>query len=122
MPVGPVPDRSTVANDDGLVNAAWKEFFKSIFAGLFGWARSYTKTSTIDFANIVAGGELTSAVSVPGARQGDAVIVSPKTKVVGLGCDGNVSASDIVTVRRFNYSLGAIDPVSDDFRIVVLQQ
>ncbi len=127
MPINAVPDRADVlAKEDRtkqqLFMAPWIEFFRSVFFALFGWKRSFTATTTVNFGNIAAGGELTSAATVTGARQGDAVIVSSKTQVAGLGVDGTVTANDTVTIRRFNYSLGAVDPASDDFRIVVLQQ
>jgi hypothetical protein len=59
---------------------------------------------------------------VPGARAGDLVCVTSKTKIVGLAVDGFVLASDVVTIRRFNFSVGAVDPASDDFRVIVFQQ
>lgn len=125
MPIEPLRERDEIAEKQGerlMPSTAFKEFFRSIFYALFGWKRSYTALKTFDFGNIAAGGEATTTVAVPGARQGDAVIVTSKTKVVGLGVDGFVLANDVATIRRFNYSLGAIDPASDDFRVVVLQQ
>lgn len=126
MPINALPERDPISYDAMsralATTAAWKEFFRSVFYGLFGWKRSYTATKNFDFPNIVAGGESTTTVAVPGARAGDAVLVSPKTKVAGLGADGYVSANDVVTIRRFNYSTGAVDPAADDFRVIVWQQ
>ena len=127
MPINPVPTRSAIAQEDPrtkelVVPESWIEFFDSAFKALFGWKRSYTATVTNNFGNIVAGGEETTTVSVPGARVGDAVIVTSGALVAGLGVDGLVTANDVVTVRRFNFSTGAINPASDSFRVVVLQQ
>jgi hypothetical protein len=128
MTINSVPERSDVLDEEDRsgISASrqpWLEFFRSIFFALFGWKRTYTANkAAFDFPNIVAGGESTTTVAVPGARQGDAVIVTSKTKVVGLGVDGFVLANDVATIRRFNYSLGAIDPVADDFRVIVFQQ
>lgn len=124
MTINAVPDRSelTVSEDDQTARASWLEFFRGVFYALFGWKRSYTALKTFDFGNIVAGGEATTTVAVVGARQGDLVSVTSKTKIVGLGVDGFVLANDVVTIRRFNFSVGAIDPASDDFRCVVFQQ
>lgn len=127
MTINSVPERhDALADEDRLGNQhftqPWLEFFRSIFYALFGWKRSFTATKNFDFGNIVAGGELTTTAAVVGARQGDAVIVTSKTKVVGLGVDGFVLANDVATIRRFNYSLGAIDPAADDFRVIVFQQ
>jgi len=123
MTINSVPEKSdlTVADDKGA-SPSWLEFFRGVFYALFGWKRSYTATKNIDFPNIVAGGQQTSVVTLMGVRQGDAVIVSAKTQVNGLDVFGFVSANDTVTVVRFNYSAGSIDPVADDFRVVVLQQ
>lgn len=124
MPINPVPERDELARSDkdGKPSQPWLEFLRSVFYALFGWRRSFTALKTFDFGNIVAGGEATTTVAVPGARAGDLVCVTSKTKIVGLGVDGLVLASDVVTIRRFNYSLGAIDPASDDFRVVIFQQ
>lgn len=129
MPINAVPERDDlVVGQDA--NGKWKltgkqpwlEFFKSVFVALTGWKRSYTALKTFDFGNIPAGGEATTTVAVPGARQGDLVVVTAKTLVAGLGAEGLVTANDVVTIRRCNFSTGAIDPASDDFRVVVMQQ
>lgn len=124
MPINPVPERGNIAvdKDSLLPTPSWLEFFRSVFFALFGWKRSFTALKTFDFPNMAAGGQSTTTVAVLGARQGDAVHVSAKTPVVGLGVDGAVTANDVVTIRRFNFSTGAVDPASDDFRVVVLQQ
>jgi hypothetical protein len=124
MPINPVPDRSDVIVGDKILTAkpSWLEFFKSIFAALMGWKRSYTANLTFDFPNIPGGTEATAPVAVPGARAGDLVLVTPKTHVAGLDCWGMVTADNTVTVVRANFTAGAIDPASDDFRVVVMQQ
>ncbi len=125
MTINAVPERSDIIVGDGDVwtcEATWLEFFQSIFAALFGWKRSYTAVKNHDFGNMAAGGEDTTTVEVRGARQGDHVTVSAKTRVAGLGVDGFVTANNEVTIRRFNFSTGAINPGADDFRVIVLQQ
>lgn len=121
MTINSVPERSELA-DGKLAAPSWLEFFKSVFNALFGFKRTYTATKSIDFPNIAAQGQQSATVSVPGARQGDAVIVTAKTQVNGLDVFGFVSANDTVTIVRFNYSAGAIDPVADDFRVICFQQ
>lgn len=124
MTINALPERSELVVSSSILTATkpWLEFFRSVFFALFGWKRSYTALATIDFGLIAAGGELTSTVAVTGVRQGDAVHVSAKTPVAGLGVDGAVTANDVVTVRRFNFSTAGVNPASDDFRVVVLQQ
>jgi hypothetical protein len=85
--INAVTDRgSIVVSKDDLTGSPWfLEFLRSVFFALFGWKRSFTGLKTFDFRNIVAGGESTTTVAVVGARAGDAVLVTSKTKVVGLG-------------------------------------
>lgn len=127
MPITPVPERQDVLadsqGDQQVFTPAWLEFFRGVFYALFGWKRSYTALkSAHDFGNIAAGGELTTTVGCVGARQGDLVQVTAKTQVNGLGVYGVVTADNVVTIVRFNYSTGAIDPAADDFRVIVWQQ
>jgi hypothetical protein len=124
VPINPVPERDELArsDEDGTPSRPWLEFLRSIFYALFGWRRSFTALKTFDFGNIVAGGELDDDGSRARRAAGDLVCVTSKTKTVGLGVDGFVLASDVVTIRRFNFSVGAVDPASDDFRVIVFQQ
>lgn len=127
MTINSVPDRGAIAKEDArtkelVITPSWSEFFKSIFNALFGWKRSYTGLLTFNFGNIAAGGEETTTVAVIGARAGDLVLVTSTSLVAGLGVDGMVMANDTVTVRRFNFSTGPVNPASDNFRVVVLQQ
>lgn len=124
MTINAVPDKSDIAVNKDLLRVPpeWAEFFRSIFYALFGWKRSFTATLTFNFGNIAAGGEETTTVSVTGARVGDGVQVTSGVLVAGLGVDGLVTANNTVTVRRFNFSTGAINPASDSFRVLVFQQ
>lgn len=127
MTINSVPERDQIALEDQRnktlrPSVPWLEFFRSVFFALFGWKRSYTTTVNWATGNIVAGGQATQAATVRGARAKDAVLVTSGVQVAGLGVDGVVTANDTVTIRRFNYSTGAVNPAADDFRIVVLQQ
>lgn len=126
MPINPVPDRGGLVYDamgrQLVAEPTWREFFRSVFYALFGFKRTFTATLSFNFGNLAAGGEETTTVACLGARQGDAVIVTARTLVAGLGVDAMVSANDVITVRRFNFSTGAINPGADDFRLVVFQQ
>lgn len=123
MPINPVPERGAIAGaPQWLALPAWLEFFRTVFFALFGWKRSFTGAKTHDFGNILAQTEATTTLAVVGVRSGDDVHVTAATQVAGLGVFGYVSADDTVTIVRFNYSAGAIDPASGSFRVVVLQQ
>ncbi len=82
----------------------------------------YGVLAPLDFPNTPAqqGSDLT--VSVPGAKLGDVVTlgvpagsVNPHSMYFGY-----VSAPDVVTVRFCNFSAGAIDPATGDFRVTVI--
>lgn len=87
-----------------------------------GWKKTYTASLTHDFGSINAQTQATQTVTVTGARSGDAVIVRPTTAVNGIILDGTVTAADTVTVRAVNYSSGSIDPASQEYRVIVIQQ
>jgi len=106
----------------GVGHPPWLEFFRSVFAALFGWKRTFTATKTFDFGSIAAQAQATTTVTVTGARSGDAVLVRPTTAVDGIIVDGTVTANDTVTIRAVNYSAGAVDPASQAYRVIVFQQ
>lgn len=100
----------------------WASWFTQVFLALFGWRKSYYGTLTHDFGSVSAQSQATQTVTISGARSGDIVIVRPTTAVNGIILDGTVTADDTVTVRAVNYSSGAIDPASQVYRVLVIQQ
>jgi hypothetical protein len=123
MTVNAVPEKDPIALDKIFLTAkAWLEFFRSVYYALFGWRRSFTGTVTFDFGSINAQTQATTTLTVTGCRAGDAVIVRPSTAVNGIILDGTVTSNDTVTIRAVNYSSGAIDPASQAYRVIVLQQ
>lgn len=107
---------------DPFGSNSWASWFTQIWSALAGWKKTYTATLTHDFGSINAQTEATQTVTVTGARSGDAVVVRPTTAVNGIILDGTVTANDTVTVRAVNYSSGAIDPASQVYRVIVIQQ
>jgi hypothetical protein len=124
MTVNAVPERSDViiSKDTLTAEMAWLEFFRSVFYALFGWKRSMTATLTHDFGLIAAQSQATQTLTVQGVRVGDAVIARPTTAVNGIAIDATVTANDTVTLRALNYSAAGIDPASQTYRVLVLQQ
>lgn len=100
----------------------WATWFTEVWQALKAWKVSYYATLTHDFGSINAQTQATQTVTVTGAVVGDAVIVRPTTAVNGIILDGTVTAADTVTVRAVNYSSGAIDPGSQVYTVIVLQQ
>jgi hypothetical protein len=124
MTINAVPERddAIVSEDVRTAGKPWLEFFRGVFFALFGWKRSYTTSLVFDFPNILAQSQSKTTVAVKGARAGDAVLVSPTNEVDGLAFDGTVSANDVVQIRAYNYSAGAIDTGSQTYRVIVWQQ
>jgi len=100
----------------------WGNWMTQVFLALFGWTRTYTGVLTYDFGSIAAQSQATTTATITGVRSGDALIVRPATAVNGVILDGSVTADDVVTIRAVNYSIGAVDPGSQNYRIIVFQQ
>lgn len=106
----------------GYLSPGWSNWLTQVFLGLRAWNQTFTTTATIDFGSIPAQNELASAgVTVTGVRAGDAVQVYPTANVVGVVFAGAVTSINTVTVYAKNFSAGAINPASQVFRIIVLQ-
>lgn len=76
---------------------------------------------TLDIGSVAPGTTETQTVEVLTARVGQAVqLALPATTDAGLLFDARVTADDTVTIRCTNTTLFAIDPVSAEFGIVVL--
>ena len=109
---------------DGVVPPGWSSWFTLIDRALSGVKRSFSFTETIDFGSIAAQSQLASVVASSaastGARVGDAVTVTPTSDVSGLIFTGVVTANDTVTVYAKNFTIAAIDPASQVFRISIL--
>lgn len=100
----------------------WGNWFTQVFLALFGWKRTFYGTVNNDFGLIAAQGQATTTATVTGARVGDIVIARAPVAVNGLAVDATVTADDTVTLRVFNYSAGGINPASQTYSILVVQQ
>lgn len=104
------------------LSTGWANWMTQVFLGLRAWNQTFTTTATINFAAIPAQSELASTgVTLTGVRSGDAVQVYATTNVSGITFSGNVTANDTVTVYAKNFSAANVDPASQLFRIIVLQ-
>lgn len=98
----------------------WANWFTQIFQCL-PWKKGINVTATVDFPLVAAQSEQPLAVTVTGARAGDAVQVTPSFNTVGILYSGVVTADNTVTLYAKNFTAGAINPASQQFRIIVLQ-
>jgi len=99
---------------------SWSIWFQQVFNCL-AWNNAISTRSTLNFSSVPSAGQLSLTVPVPGARVGDAVLLSARTDVAGLIFSGFVSVNNIVTVVAKNFTAAPIDPAAVVFRIIVIQ-
>jgi len=122
----PLSERFPVEQDQrsGLMAAklteGWSNWLTQVFLCL-PWKRGLNVIETLNFGSAGAQAQLALTVTVVGAKQGDAVQVTPLADVSGIIFTGVVTAPDVVTVYAKNFSAGAVDPASQTYRIIVLQ-
>ncbi len=100
----------------------WKNWFNAVARALV-WNLSLTATKTHDFGNIGAHTELSTTVTVTGARTDStpSVTVTPSVNTAGIHYKGVVTGDDTVTLYALNTTAAGIDPASTTFRVLVLQ-
>lgn len=82
-----------------------------------------TATATLDFASTAANVSTDLTVTVTGAADGDIALVSPPdgSTLAGGVFTAWVSAANTVTVRYTNETVGALNPASGTFRVIVFR-
>lgn len=100
--------------------SGWSNWFTQLFQCL-PWKKALNVTATLDFPMVIVNSQAALTVAVTGARQGDAVEVTPYEDVSGIIFTGVVTARDTVTVYAKNIGGGGINPPSTQFRIIVKQ-
>lgn len=81
-----------------------------------------TATAVLDFGLIAAGAVIALSLTVTGAAPGDAVAIGAPAALEGfLLWSGRVSAVDTVTIRLYNPTIGAIDPIAATWRATVFK-
>lgn len=99
----------------------WTAFFTQLFEAV-GWLKSWSYRFTLDFPSVPSGSQSSAlTVMIPGVRQGDSVIVTPMSDTAGIDFKGRVTSDDTVSIYAMNFTAGAINPASMQFRIVVIQ-
>jgi len=77
-------------------------------------------SATLDFPSIAAGGNAELTVTATGAASGDLVDLGPPAALeAGLIATARVSAANTVTIRLYNSTAGAVDPVSATWKVRV---
>ena len=114
-------DWPVTPNNAATIPTPWSNWFQQVFLAIAGVVKTFNITITLDFANTAAGGQSSLTATVDGARSGDLVMVTPTADVSGMIFTGVVTARDTVTVYAKNFSTGAVDPASQIYRILVVQ-
>jgi len=105
---------------EGGLSSAWANWFSQVWQCL-PWKQSFNVTAALDFPSISAQSQQALTVTVTGARTGDAICVTPTSDVSGVIFTGVVTAANTVTVYAKNFTSGAVNPASQSYRIVVIQ-
>lgn len=81
-----------------------------------------TASAALDYPSIGAGATADLTITATGAKVGDVVSLGAPNGAVGAGFMffAWVSVDDVVTVRAFNSSGGAVDPISATFKVKVI--
>lgn len=103
-----------------VISPSWSNWLTQVFLAL-PWKQGYNYKSTLDFPATLAQSQSALTVTITGVRPGDSVQVSPTTDVSGIIFNGVVTANNVVTAYAKNFSAASINPASQVFRIIVLQ-
>lgn len=77
-------------------------------------------TDSLDFGSIAAGASADLTLTVPGATVGDDVyLAGTSAPASALVEKAWVSATDVVTVRAYNPTAGAVDQAAVDYTAIV---
>lgn len=99
----------------------WSAFFTALFEAV-GWTKSWSYRFTLDFGSVAANAESTGlTITIPGVIQGDCVYVTPYINTVGINYKGLVTADSVVTIYALNNTVSSINPISMQYRVVVIQ-
>jgi len=98
----------------------WSNWFTQVFLGL-PWKKGINFTATVDIGATGPQSQSATAVTVVGARVGDAVQIAPTADTSGMIYTGVATADDTVTIYAKNFTVGSINPAPQVFRIIVLQ-
>jgi hypothetical protein len=93
------------------MSAKARRTFRTIGSATVNWNQAST----------AAGTGVTTTAAIPGAQQGDAVIVTPLVPTAGILYSATVSGPSTVIVRGQNVTASTIDPAATTFAIIVLR-
>ena len=108
-----------------LTNNKWYVFLRhdGVTKQLDLASANLTNLATLDFPSVSAQSYQDLTITVTGAVSGDAVALGVTTGAIaaGVAYTAWVSAADTVTVRAHNYTGGAVNPGSGNFRASIIR-
>jgi len=113
FPQGPVMD-----DESKMLTHEWHLFFSSLVDKL---PRIQSFTVTLDPGSVTANSTREENITVKGVTTNDIVVVNKPGNTTGIMVDARVSATDTVTVRFGNVTVGNIDPGSEVYQGFVLR-
>lgn len=100
---------------------SWIAWFQQVFECL-RWRKSFNYSFPVDFPSVPANSQSAAIVAtIPGAAQGDSVLVTPLSDTSGIVLKGLVSSPNTIALYACNFTVGAINPASTTVRVIVLQ-
>lgn len=103
-----------------VISPGWSNWLTQVFLSLV-WKQGYNFTATLDFGATPAQSQTSLTFTITGVRPGDSVQITPTTDVSGIIFTGVVTADNVVTVYAKNFTTGSINPASQVFRLLALQ-
>lgn len=110
--------------DSVLEIRQWIAEVSRLFDNLGKIKRVRTNTGALDFPSISANSNEDLTITVTGVTAGThntVMVGSPSTIEAELTITAFVSADDTVTVRAHNTSSGAVNPVSNTYRVTAIE-
>lgn len=117
VPHYPPGDIFEEVNQNKVMSSQWKEWFSIVIDSI-----PFFRTSevTLDPGSVAAQTSETETVTFNGVTTNDGIIVNKPSHTAGIAVTGFVSAANTVTIVFTNSSTGAIDPGSEDYKLIAI--
>lgn len=117
----PIQESYNVSGIWASLTTGWSNWFTQVFKALMGWNLGFTTTAILDFPLITTLAQAVLTVTIKGVLNGDTVMIQPLVFQAGIIFNGYVTSNNTVSIYATNITSGSINPASNTFRIIVLQ-
>jgi len=116
-PLSKAPIGDSITEQPGISN--WSKWFNILKDNVYH-TKSYQ--TTLNPSSVSADSEDTQTFTVSGLSTNDVVVVNKPSKTADLSVlDAFVSASNTLSLTFRNFSVGAIDPPEESYRIIAIR-